>query len=73
MGTTRVTGWKPGCACGRLDRARPIVLDPFNGSGTTGAAALELGCDYIGIDLNADYLVLARERIGAAARNGVLF
>jgi len=41
-----------------------VVLDPFNGSGTTGAVAVRLGRDYIGIDLNAEYLKLAEERIG---------
>jgi len=34
------------------------VLDPFNGSGTTGAAAQRTGRRYIGIDLNAEYLEL---------------
>lgn len=35
-----------------------IVLDPFNGSGTTGIAVKELGFDrkYIGIDLSSVYL-----------------
>lgn len=33
-----------------------IVLDPFNGSGTTGIAALSLGRKYIGIDNNQEYL-----------------
>lgn len=36
-----------------------VVLDPFNGIGTTGHAAQQLGRRYIGIDLNADYLELA--------------
>lgn len=41
-----------------------VVLDPFFGSGTTGAVAKRLGREYIGIDLNAEYLEKARERIG---------
>ncbi|MFF1483105.1 DNA-methyltransferase [Streptomyces sp. NPDC058319] len=38
------------------------VLDPFSGSGTTGAAARQLGRRYIGIDLNPEYHDLARDR-----------
>jgi site-specific DNA-methyltransferase (cytosine-N4-specific) len=38
------------------------VLDPFSGSGTTGAAALQLGRKYIGVDLNPDYHELAKDR-----------
>lgn len=34
------------------------VLDPFNGSGTTGLAAQRTGRRYIGIDINAEYLDL---------------
>lgn len=40
-----------------------VVLDPFFGSGTTGAVAKRLGREYIGIDLNARYLEKAKERI----------
>ena len=40
-----------------------VVLDPFIGSGTTGAAALMLGRQYIGIELNPEYIPLARERL----------
>lgn len=40
-----------------------IVLDPFFGSGTTGAVAKRFGREYIGIDLNARYLEKAKERI----------
>jgi DNA modification methylase len=47
---------KAGC------RPGGTVLDPFSGSGTTGAAARHLGHRYIGIDLNPDYHDLARER-----------
>lgn len=35
-----------------------IVLDPFNGSGTTGIAATILNRSYIGIDLEEEYLDL---------------
>ena len=39
------------------------VLDPFAGSGTTGLVAGQLGRDFIGIVLNADYINLAHKRI----------
>ena len=38
------------------------VLDPFNGSGTTGVAASLLGRKYLGIDMNLKYLELALKR-----------
>jgi site-specific DNA-methyltransferase (cytosine-N4-specific) len=40
-----------------------IVLDPFFGSGTTGIAAEELGLKWTGIELNADYVKIARKRL----------
>jgi DNA modification methylase len=40
-----------------------VVLDPFSGSGTTGKVALKLGRNYIGIDLNEDYLEVAARRV----------
>ncbi|MGM9663334.1 MAG: DNA-methyltransferase, partial [Eubacteriales bacterium] len=40
-----------------------IVLDPFMGSGTTGAVATKLGRNYLGIDLNSEYCEAARNRI----------
>lgn len=42
-----------------------IVLDPFFGTGTTGAVAKKLGRNYIGIDNREDYVQLAKERINA--------
>jgi DNA modification methylase len=39
------------------------VLDPFTGSGTTGLVAGKLGREFIGIELNRDYIRLAQERI----------
>ena len=39
------------------------VLDPFAGSGTTGLVAGRLGREFVGIELNPDYIRLANERI----------
>jgi site-specific DNA-methyltransferase (adenine-specific) len=39
------------------------VLDPFNGSGTTGVAAAKLGLSYTGIELDPDYLALSERRL----------
>ena len=38
------------------------VLDPFNGSGTTGVAASLLGRRYLGIDMDLRYLEIASKR-----------
>ena len=40
-----------------------IVLDPFFGSGTTGVVAKRLGREYVGIELNPDYVNIAENRI----------
>jgi len=40
-----------------------IVLDPFNGAGTTGVVCVKLGRKYIGIDLNKDYIEMSNARI----------
>jgi DNA modification methylase len=40
-----------------------IVLDPFFGSGSTGVAAKELGRDWIGIDINEQYVKDAMRRL----------
>jgi hypothetical protein len=40
-----------------------VVLDPFMGSGSTGKAAMREGFDFIGCELEADYIEIARARI----------
>jgi len=42
-----------------------VVLDPFFGSGTTGAAAKALGRHFIGVERDRDYASVARQRIAS--------
>jgi modification methylase len=44
------------------------VLDPFCGSGTTALAAIDHGRQFVGIELNPDYVSLAEERVVAHVR-----
>lgn len=40
-----------------------VVLDPFMGSGTVAKKAIELGREYIGIELNPNYIDMINEKI----------
>jgi DNA modification methylase len=40
-----------------------VVLDPFMGSGTTGIAATQEGFNFIGIEMNDEYIKIANHRI----------
>jgi site-specific DNA-methyltransferase (adenine-specific) len=45
------------------------VLDPFMGSGSTGVASANVGCDFVGIELDKQYFDIAVERIAPQAAN----
>lgn len=49
--------------CRLVTPAGGVVLDPFMGSGSTGKAALLEGFRFIGIEREAEYLQIARERV----------
>lgn len=53
---TRTVGWEPGCTCDTRETAKSVVLDPFMGSGTTALAAMNLGCEFVGCELNPEYV-----------------
>ena len=46
-----------------------VVLDPFMGSGTVAYVARQLGRNYVGIELNPEYIKLANQRL----QQGALF
>src|SRR5690606_16799194 len=57
-------GHEPTCQCENNDGSgRGIVLDPFFGSGTTGVVAEKHGRQWIGIELNPDYIEIAKRRL----------
>lgn len=48
-----------------------IVLDPFFGAGTVGVAAEQLGLQWIGIELNKEYITIARNRLAKYKNNSI--
>jgi len=56
-------GWSQQCSC-EAETGSAIICDPFVGSATTAVVAGKLGCQYLGIDINEDYIETARERLG---------
>jgi DNA modification methylase len=60
----RCEGYQPSCTCPEMTGAgRCLVLDPFAGSGTVLAVAKQFGRDYLGIELNPEYISLAHDRL----------
>jgi DNA modification methylase len=50
-----------------------LILDPFMGSGTTGVAAVQLGRNFIGVELDPGYFDIACRRIEEAQKQADLF
>lgn len=55
-------GWEPTCTCPPAPLARPLVLDPFAGSGTVGEVCHRLGRRFVGLELAEAYVALAQRR-----------
>jgi hypothetical protein len=60
--STETLGWAPSCDCA-AEVIPCAVLDPFAGSGTTLQVARHHGRNGVGIELNPDYIELAKARI----------
>ena len=52
-----------GYLIGKFSDESDLILDPFMGSGTTGAAAKNLNRSFIGIEMDDKYYAVAKERI----------
>ena len=70
----KTVGWQPSCSChvqtmgmNPLDPVPCVVIDPFLGSGTTALVAAKLGRRCVGIELQAKYEGLIKERLGLFA------
>lgn len=50
-----------------------VVLDPFSGSGTTGLAALSLGCSYLGFEIDPEQVEASNQRLEEAESRPPLF
>jgi DNA modification methylase len=62
--TVRTVGFRSTCGCGDTATVPGVVLDPFGGSGTTGAVAVAHGRRAVLIELKPDGL--AQARVGEA-------
>lgn len=60
--SVETVGFRSTCTC-NSGVSKPIILDPFGGSGTTSMVAERLNCDSIYIDSSAEYTEMARQRI----------
>lgn len=56
-------GWEKKCKCETNDTKNFIVLDPFSGMATTGLAALKYKQNYIGIEINKEYIEMSKKRL----------
>ncbi len=55
--------WTKDCDCETSEIENCIVLDPFSGMATTGIVALKNNRDYVGIDINKDFIEESRKRL----------
>jgi DNA modification methylase len=69
----RITSWHPSCTCGCEETVPCVVLDPFGGSGTVAKVARDLGRSSILIEINPEYVQIAKKRlrIGEQLDSGV--
>lgn len=69
MSQVKESSWQKTCKC-ETDKVVPcVVLDPFNGAGTTGIVSLQHRRRYLGIELNESYIEISQRRISEVQVN----
>ncbi len=63
--TVATDRWQPTCKCNAGEPVPQFVLDPFSGAGTTCVVAKKLSRNYVGIELNPDYVEMSLGRLNA--------
>jgi DNA modification methylase len=58
-----IIGWQPTCECNCEEVAPPVVFDPFMGAGTTALVARKKLRHFAGIELNPQYIEIAKRRL----------
>ncbi|MFT4042904.1 MAG: site-specific DNA-methyltransferase [Gordonia sp. (in: high G+C Gram-positive bacteria)] len=61
---------RPTCSCAAPPEPG-LVLDPFLGSGTTAVVAARSGRDWLGIEINPDYVEIAEQRIRTTLHHNI--
>ena len=59
----KTIGWEKTCKCIDAEVVPCTVFDPFTGSGTTAIVSLKHNRNFIGTELNEDYIKIAEDRI----------
>jgi methylase of polypeptide subunit release factors len=59
----KTIGWEKTCKCVDAEVVPCTVFDPFTGSGTTAIVAMNHGRNFIGTELNPEYIKIAEARI----------
>lgn len=59
----KTIGWEKTCKCEQTKIEPAVVLDPFNGAGTTSLVSRKLGRNFIAIELNPEYIKIGDKRM----------
>lgn len=61
--TVETLGFRPSCTCPPHEPRPGLVLDPFSGAGRTAETCLNLGLDFVGCELNPEYVKMSQKRL----------